>query len=910
MGAEFLINKRLMMLAILLAGLLAVSAVSAADNATCDIADEEITADETVVIEENQEILSENDDYGTFTDLANLINKADINLTLAKNYRFTDADSKYVNGIEIRKGINIFGNGATIDGSNQARIFNVFIYSSFHDMNFINAKSDMGGAIMGSRDDSFAVYNSNFTNNHADTLGGALYNGHAINCSFKNNTAEYGGAIYIGAADNCTFEDNSAYYAGAVYNVYAVNSTFLRNHADDSCGAMFNNSAANCTFIGNYANNHSGAFGFGYASNSTFTDNHANHAGAFGFGTADSCIFKSNHADEGGAMFAGDAKKSVFIENHAIRGGALLGNVQVSNCSFENNYATEYGGAIFESYAERCNFTGNHAKRGGAIYNGPDGTAHCIFTNNSADEYGGALYGTYANNCTFTLNSANFGGAISSHSSASNSAFVSNTAKVSGSNKFDSYVFNCTYEGKLPKYTFYCPDFAAVEGFGTNINVKMYDSPGYYVDGERITVYIYDDKYKLVKSYSGQTGYNIFIDLPAGGYNAIISGDEDAYDINSINITGIIKKPTFIFAGNVNATYKDGKTLTIYLHGPDDEILTNKTISVTIAESAKNYTTDIKGQVIIPLDSLVPGNYSADISFAGDSVYVESSAQANVTINKLETKLTAEYDAGSENIVATVKDLKGNPVRGLEVGFAIDGVKYVTTDAKGQARYSTKGLGDKVHNVKVMVYGNDIYNDSNQETVKVGNKTQTKIFLRNALYFVTQTKLVRVTLWDANNHPLSNKTVYIRAYDSVWHGVTDENGDAYVRVGIGFGVHDATVGFDGDDDYNSSTRAGYIRVIKQTPSVMVRGADSQFKAGDSNKVVKVHLRDRYNQPIIANSKVAFKLNGKTYIGFTDINGVASIEISINTVGTFNAQALYGGNSAFNAVTRDIKIRIT
>ena len=136
-GGRFLINKRLMMLAILLAGLLAVSAVGAADNATGDIADTEITADEAVVIEENQEILSEDDDYGTFSDLANLINDADINLTLAKNYRFTDTDSKYVNGIEIRKGINIFGNGATIDGSNQARIFNVFRYSSFHDMNFL-----------------------------------------------------------------------------------------------------------------------------------------------------------------------------------------------------------------------------------------------------------------------------------------------------------------------------------------------------------------------------------------------------------------------------------------------------------------------------------------------------------------------------------------------------------------------------------------------------------------------------------------------------------------------------------------------------------------------------------------------------------------------------------------------------
>ena len=45
------------------------------------------------------------------------------------------------------------------------------------------------------------------------------------------------------------------------------------------------------------------------------------------------------------------------------------------------------------------------------------------------------------------------------------------------------------------------------------------------------------------------------------------------------------------------------------------------------------------------------------------------------------------------------------------------------------------------------------------------------------------------------------------------------------------------------------------------------------------------------------------------IGTTDINGVASIKININKVGTFTAQAMYAGNSAYNAVTRDIKIRI-
>ena len=139
--------------------------------------------------------------------------------------------------------------------------------------------------------------------------------------------------------------------------------------------------------------------------------------------------------------------------------------------------------------------------------------------------------------------------------------------------------------------------------------------------------------------------------------------------------------------------------------------------------------------------------------------------------------------------------------------------------------------------------------------------------------------------------------------------VTDENGDAYIRVGVGFGVHDATVSFDGDDQYCASNRTGQIRVIKETPSVMVRYADAQLKVSDNSKIVKVHLRDRYDKPLPANSKVAIKVNGQTFLGYTDANGVASIKITLNKAGVFNAQAVYAGNSAYNAVTKNFKITV-
>ena len=328
----------------------------------------------------------------------------------------------------------------------------------------------------------------------------------------------------------------------------------------------------------------------------------------------------------------------------------------------------------------------------------------------------------------------------------------------------------------------------------------------------------------------------------------------------------------------------------------------------------KYVTSDSNGRAKYSVRNMADGKYKAKVMAYCNGIYADSNQEiVEFTLNRTATKLTAKYDKDSKNIVATVKDADGNPVSGLKVGFAINGVKYAVTDENGQARYPTENLTDGTYTAKVMAYGNEIYKDSNKETVTftVANHEQSKIYLRNALYFVLQTKIVQVTLWDANNNPIANKTVHIQLNDDPWKysGVTDENGNAYIRVGVGFGVHNATVSFDGDENYTASEKAGYVRVIKETPSVMVRGADSQFKASDSQKIVKVYLRDRYDKPLPANSLIAIKINGQTYVGSTDSDGIASIQIYLDKTGTYDAQAIYAGNSAYNPVTRNIKIYV-
>jgi hypothetical protein len=103
------------------------------------------------------------------------------------------------------------------------------------------------------------ITNCRFTDNHADTYGGAMYNqgktGNAspaiTNCIFENNSALSAGAIYnLGAENgnanavitNCTFFGNHANVGGAVYCNAGENGTGTSSPTLSNC-ILWNNTA-------------------------------------------------------------------------------------------------------------------------------------------------------------------------------------------------------------------------------------------------------------------------------------------------------------------------------------------------------------------------------------------------------------------------------------------------------------------------------------------------------------------------------------------------------------------------------------------------------------------------------------------------------------------------------------------
>ncbi len=449
--------KKIFLICLILA-ILSISAVSATENITDNLKTSDLN--ETIQVTNAK----------TFTDLDTDINSnANSQITLKNDYIYNSTtDSKFKNGVAIKKDVTINGNGHTLDGNNLARIFtteseNIILKN----INFINGNANReGGAIKGDA----TVMNCNFTNNVASYYGGAIYGNCTIKDSnfIKNNaTRFYGGAVYgKSTIENSNFEGNFArLYGGAIYGATSTESTFNQNKANQLGGAIYKGTAINCDFIKNTAGT-GGAVHTSDVQNSNFEANTAGDGGAAYGSNITNCIFKSNTAKQrGGAVASSDVKGSQFIANVAqanggagfngnyescifkdntvinhkgnlgqYGGGALYNATSVIKSSFENNTA-QWGGAILKSQkVEYSNFTNNrvtgwaenHCGYGGAIYEAS--AKGCNFIKNTADGNGGAIYCGDATDCIFSENIAALGGAIYNCMMARNCNFTKNTA--------------------------------------------------------------------------------------------------------------------------------------------------------------------------------------------------------------------------------------------------------------------------------------------------------------------------------------------------------------------------------------------------------------------------------------------------------------------------------------------------
>ena len=249
---------------------------------------------------------------------------------------------------------------------------------------------------------------------------------------------------------------------------------------------------------------------------------------------------------------------------------------------------------------------------------------------------------------------------------------------------------------------------------------------------------------------------------------------------------------------------------------------------------------------------------------------------ANQTINDL-TRQLEEALANATKIETVVVDGKEYPIE------YVNGTATVTTNSTGPQNITHVRKATQI-----------IYKD--METIAVNTKVDGRV----GKYF-------KVILKDIDGNVLANKFIQIGFNGKVYNKTTDENGSARLQINLAkVGIYTFAICYLGDDDYTGSFVVAKITVKAQKGTLTV--PNKSYKANAKTKTLSATFKAASGK-VVANKKVSFVVNGKTYSAKTNSKGVATVKVSLNKKGTYNFVAKFAGDNTYAAVSKKAKLTI-
>jgi parallel beta-helix repeat protein len=328
--------------------------------------------------------------------------------------------------------------------------------------------------------------------------------------------------------------------------------------------------------------------------------------------------------------------------------------------------------------------------------------------------------------------------------------------------------------------------------------------------------------------------------------------------------------------------------------------------------------------------SLTNGTFSQTEATNTTYVQVYFAVGDEETMDPLEIKadtttiITDELLRLNNNI--TVKIWKNDDNNHIDAGefinVTIDGVECGgESDITGAVYVDITGLAKGKHYMTVQYPG---YNGLKESTwsgvLQVGEEDVpsareiTSIEYKNMTTTAVDTKTdgrigeyFTVTLKDSQGKAIAGKAIQIGFNGQVYDRVTDENGQAKLQINLkAAGTYTFAVAYLGDDQYNGSFIVAKIVVNKQKGSLTVPA--KTYKASAATKSITATFKAASGK-VVANKKITFTVNGKTYTATTNAKGVATVKVSLNKKGTYSFTAKFAGDNTYAAISKTAKLTI-
>ena len=269
---------------------------------------------------------------------------------------------------------------------------------------------------------------------------------------------------------------------------------------------------------------------------------------------------------------------------------------------------------------------------------------------------------------------------------------------------------------------------------------------------------------------------------------------------------------------------------------------------------------------------------------ASDSINVSDTEDSNLedddtslsTQNKLE--ISSEDSISETNIVNSHDDNLGN----YPSEYSVNSSDSYYGDNNQEKSTSQEGAGIIDNAVSSSSSStNDAVADSssngNVGAASAANKSVTKkvsasLAISDAHYAKSATYF-DVTLKDKSGKALTNQKVSLKVNGKTYSAKTNSKGMASIKTAaLAVGTYAVTLSYAGDGNYASSSLSKKVKVLSS-----VSGSDFKKYYGYTSSYKMTFWKDN---SVLANTKVTFKLNGKTYTKTTNSKGVASIDIKL------------------------------
>ena len=728
-----------------------------------------------------------------------------------------------------------------------------------------------GGAIAVSQGAIANINNSIFENNKAILItseGGAIWVYEATlnvyNSLFYNNTACDGGAIYFGHGSlsrivNTTFDNNTAYKTtltigggGAIYATSQVditidNSTFVNNYADLNAGAIFLD-----------------------GSNMTITKSYFENNMVKNDGTAKATDIGS---DQTYPVFL-NVTYSVFIPKNSYL-------YQISLSGYADEYYVDIDGNYWGSNSKGRSNEPIHnwviiqaSTDDSLIEVGDNAVITVEFKGKSQDgifDLNGSVH-DFNVDLTPSLNNVN----PAAVTIVDNVAKTNYTAAKEGLEKINFtdvnnkvvYVYSFDVEKHIDRTnsTLTADNLVMYYLDGSKFIAKLVDVNGTPIADATVKFIINGVTYERITDANGTASLNI--KLLDGLYNitSVFEGNRYSYGSSVNNTISVKPAATSMTVSASDIFVGDEAVITAKLNVTEGIVLFN-------VNGATQYVNVTDGIATLRLNNLANGVYNVTAKYDKFKGYLGCENVTSFTVNKVS----------NYNFNANVNDVKIGEDVTVNVELPVDATgdvvaivndkNYTAKAVDGSANITISGLSTGNYNIAITYNGDGKYTKNTiNKTVNV-NKNNVNFTVADLEKYMGGSEKLEAILLDVNGKAIVNGTVIFTINGKDYVKYTNENGSAFMNIGLKTGIYNVSVKFNGTKDYNSAAVNATV-TVKST--VIGHDIVKMFRNGTQYSALFLDG----NGNALVNTTVKFNINGVFYTKSTNDKGIATLNIQL------------------------------